>query len=103
MRDTIWLRVDKAKVVQTYKSQPSVGRHELAIKIQVEVDPACWGAPTLEQKIHITDWREGLEFPDVKLTEMTITPAEAERIRHDRELKAAEELRKLGWHVEPPK
>jgi hypothetical protein len=102
MKDVIWLRVDRNKVLTMTKGQPQLGRGDLAVKVSVEVDPSCWGSPVLEQSIHIADWRQGMQFPDVQLTELVITEAEAERIRREREQTMAAELARLGWEVTPP-
>jgi hypothetical protein len=103
MRGTIWLTCDRVGINKMTKGRPTrLDRGELAIKVEVIVDPECWGSPSLEQTIHIHDWRDGLTFPDVRLDQMTITPAEAEKIKAERAAEAASQLRALGYTVEAP-
>lgn len=102
MKDVIWLRVDKAKVLGMTKGIPALSRGELPVKLIIEVDPSCWGSPTLEQRVHVADWRQGMDLPDVGMSELVISESEAAMIRAERERKMAEELRRLGYRVEEP-
>lgn len=101
MKEVIWLTVSRHQVVKMIKSQVQLERGQVPIKVNVIVDDAVFGAPTLEMTIHVTDWREGLAF-DPELKEGTITEAEAELIRHQRLAAMAAALEARGYAVTAP-
>lgn len=84
MKEVIYLKVSRQRVEGMTKNLPDLKRGEIPVKLEVIVDPAVFGAPTIEQTVHVTDWREGLAFPGVGLEDLVITEAEAEMIRAQR-------------------
>jgi hypothetical protein len=102
MKDTIYLRVSRVRVEGMTKSMPGLHRGEIPVKIQIEIEPGAFREPVIEKQIHITDWREGIDFADVELKEATITEAEAEMIRQRRVAELIGALQKRGYTVTPP-
>jgi hypothetical protein len=84
VKETIWLTVNRVQVVKLTKNMPDLKRGEIPVKLLIEVDETVFGAPVLEQRVHVADWREGLAFADPELRDLTITEAEAEIIRGQR-------------------
>jgi hypothetical protein len=100
MKDEIYLRCDRVKVLGMTKSMPDTRRGEIAIKLSVKVEPGAYGPPVLEQAIEVTDWTEGIGH-DAGLVDLTlkrpfITQAEADMIRERRIQELAAMLRETG-------
>jgi hypothetical protein len=103
VKETVWLTVNRVEVVKLTKNLPDLKRGQIPVKLLVEVDEAVFGAPVLEQRVHVADWREGLAFADPELRDLTITEAEAEMIRRQRIDSMRAALEDRGYVVtEPP-
>jgi hypothetical protein len=103
VKETIYLKVSRSRVEGMYKSLPACGRYEVPVKVLVEVKETAFREPTIERKITVTDWRDGIELADVELTEGIITEAEAEIIKARRLKQMRAVLEEKGFTVtEPP-
>lgn len=102
MRETVYLVISRQRVERMTKNVPELKRGEIFVKVLVEADASAFRPPTIEQSIVISDWRQGLDVPDVDLTEMTITEAEAEQIRKQRLAAVIASLEDLGYKIDPP-
>lgn len=102
MREIIYLVADRQGVLKMTKNLPRLDRGQIPIKVDVQVDPAAYGPPVIEMKLHVRDWREGLSMPDPEMREMVITEAEAEQIRKQRLAKMTEMLIARGYTVVAP-
>jgi nucleotide-binding universal stress UspA family protein len=102
VKEVIYLKVSRQRVEGMTKNLPDLKRGEIPVKLEVIVDPAVFGVPTIEQAIHVTDWREGLAFPGVDLTDLVITEAEAEMIRAQRLEAMRAALEQHGYTVTEP-
>jgi hypothetical protein len=103
MKEVIWLAVSPYGVESMRKNQPNLKGGEIAVKLEIEVADTAFGSPTIEQRISITDWREGLAFADPELRDLVITEAEAELIRQQRIAAMRAALEQRGYQVtEPP-
>jgi hypothetical protein len=91
MRETIFLRVSRAKVEGMTKSMPGLHRGEIPVKLVIDVEASAFREPVIERHVTITDWREGVDIGDLELKEGVITEAEAQFIRENR----LEEMRKI--------
>lgn len=102
MREVIWLTASRDGIRKMTKNQPDLWRGEIPVKLEVVIDDAVFGAPVLEQRIHVTDWREGLAFADPELKDKVITEAEAEMIRQQRLTAMTAVLEARGYQVTAP-
>jgi len=103
VKEDIWLKVDRTRVVGMYKSLPHCGRNEIPVKVVVEVEESAFREPTIERHIKITDWRDGIDLADVELHEAVITEEEAQLIRDRRLAQMRAILTERGYVVtEPP-
>lgn len=102
MKEIIWLVCTRQGFERATKRPPVLNRGEIPVKLVLEVDPAVFGPPVLEMKLHVRDWREGLVLPDPELRDMTITEAEAEKIRAQRLAAVEQMLRERGYTVVAP-
>ncbi len=103
MKEVIWLAVNRQQVVKMTKNPPDLKPGEIPVKLVVDVDPAAFSTPVLEQHVRIADWREGLVLADPELREAVITEAEAEMIRAQRLTAMRTALEQRGYVVtEPP-
>lgn len=102
MKDTIWLRCDRIRVLTMTKTQPALRRGEIPVKLIIEVEEGAYREPVIEKQITIVDWREGIDFADVELHEATITEAEAEMIRQSRIRELVSALERRGYKVSEP-
>lgn len=102
MKEVIWLAVNRQQVVKMTKNPPDLKRGEIPVKLVVDVDPAAFSTPVLEQHVRIADWREGLVFADPELREAVITDAEAEMIRGQRLEAMRAALEQRGFTVTAP-
>lgn len=103
MKDTIYLRLDRYKVVGMTKSMPgSVDRGELVVKVEVTVDADAFREPSLVRKIEVNDWRDGIDLADVEFRQKFITEEEADVIRVQRLAKMSDILTQHGYTVEEP-
>lgn len=103
MKEVIWLTVSRSQVVKMTKNPPELHRGEIPVKVWVEVDDTAFSVPTLERRVHVADWREGLVLPDPELREAVITENEAEGIRQQRLAAMRAALEARGYSVtEPP-
>jgi hypothetical protein len=101
----IWLvfHADGGGIDRMTKRQPETQRHEIAVKVIAEWDPAALRPPTLVRSIKIEDWREGLDVSgDLKLKQATITEAEAQMIMARRRAEMVENLRQMGYRIDEP-
>lgn len=102
MKETIYLKVSRARVEGMYKSLPACGRYEIPVKVLVEVQETAFREPTIERKITVTDWRDGIELADVELSEGVITEAEAEIIKARRLTQMRAVLEEKGYVITAP-
>lgn len=103
MREVIYLKVSRSRVEGMTKSLPACGRYEIPVKVIVEVDEKAFREPTIERRITVSDWRDGIELADVELREGIITEAEAEIIKARRLAQMRAVLEEKGFTVtEPP-
>lgn len=102
MVETIYLRVDRNGVKGMTKTLPRLNKNEYPVKINIEVKPEAFREPLMEKDIVISDWRQGLAFPDVDLKNMTITQQEADRIVADREAELVKDLQAKGYQITKP-
>ena len=102
MKQTIYLVADRYGVKRMTKSLPSMGRGEIPIKLDIEVADTAYREPVITKKVVIEDWREGIDFGDVELTESTITESEAQLIRDARMKALTATLEAKGYKITPP-
>jgi hypothetical protein len=102
MKDTIYLRVSRTRVESMTKSLPDVRRGEIPVKLNIEIDPGAFGPPVLERKVHVTDWREGIDLGDVEFRGDIITEDEAQVIRDRRLAKMRTILESQGYTITAP-
>ena len=102
MKEVIYLKVSCFRVEGMYKSLPACGRYEIPVKVLVEVEDTAFREPTIERKITISDWRDGIELADVELAEGIITEAEAEIIKARRLAQMRAVLEEKGFTVTAP-
>jgi hypothetical protein len=102
MKDTIWLKCDKAGVRGMTKGMPDTRRGEIAVKLVIEVQDGAYTPPVAEQHVTISDWREGTNLPDVDLREAVITEDEAQVIRDLRIAAMRQVLEERGFTVTAP-
>lgn len=102
MKETIYLKVSRTRVEGMYKSLPACGRYEIPVKVLVEVQETAFREPTIERKITVTDWRDGIELADVELAEGVITEAEAEIIKARRLTQMRAVLEEKGYVITAP-
>jgi hypothetical protein len=84
VKDTIYLRVTRNAVTGMTKSPPKLNRGEIFVKVVVDVEPSAFREPVIERRIHVADWREGVDLGDIDLKVATITEEEAQIIRQRR-------------------
>src|SRR5580700_12050722 len=103
MKEVIYLTVSRQRVESMTKRLPNLDRGQIPVKLTIEVDDAAFREPTIEHRVHVTDWRQGMDLPDLELRDGIITEAEAAVIR-DRRLAAMRKvLEQHGYGVtEPP-
>lgn len=102
MHEVIYLAVTRDRVERMTRNLPDLKRGEIPVKLTIDVDPAAFGPPVLEQHVRITDWREGLAIADPDFRELTITEAEAEFIRARRLADMRKALESYGYTVTDP-
>jgi hypothetical protein len=102
MRDTIFLVVDRYKVVRMTKRLPDLAKGEIPVKLVLVVEETAFREPVLEREVTVADWRDGLDLADVDFKETFITEAEAEVIRARRLAAMEEALRARGYTVTGP-
>lgn len=102
MIETIYLKIDRYGVKTMTKSLPKLNKNEYPLKLNIEVKNDAFREPMMVKDIVITDWRQGLAFPDVDLKNLTITQAEADKIVAQREAQLVEDLRAKGYNINPP-
>lgn len=101
MRETIYLAIGRRGVRTMTKRLPQLMRGEIPVKVVLDIDPAAFREPVIEQHITISDWRQGLDYPDIGLEEMFITEEEAEAIRQQRLDLMVSLVRDHGYQVVP--
>lgn len=99
MNETIYLRVDRNGVKGMTKTMPRLLKNEYPVKLNIEVKPEAFREPLMETDITITDWRQGMAFPDIDLKNLTITKEEAQQIVAQREAQLIEDLRAKGYSI----
>jgi hypothetical protein len=102
MRETIYLVLTRHKVERMTKRMPDTGRGEMVVRVNVKVEDTAFREPTLVREIVITDPMDGMQLPDVELTQPFITPEEAEILRQRRRRAMADILREQGYTVLAP-
>lgn len=103
MYDEFYLIVTRYKVERMTKNPPgALRRGETVVKVSITMAETAFRPPTLERAIVIADWREGMEFADVDLRELTISEEEAELIRERRRAALIESLTSRGYTVIAP-
>jgi hypothetical protein len=102
VKEVIYLAISRRKVERMTKNMPDLNRGEIPVKLIVEVDEAAFREPVIERRVHVTDWREGIDLADIDLRESIITEAEAQIIR-DRRLAAMRRiLEEQGYEITEP-
>lgn len=99
MREIIYLAISRRGVARMTKRLPDLNRGEIPVKLVVEVDDAAFREPVIEHHVHVTDWRQGIDLPDVELKDGIITEAEAEMIRAQRLAAMRKVLEQNGFEV----
>jgi hypothetical protein len=99
MEDTIYLICDRKNVKGMRKTLPRWKRGEVIVKLKVEVDPDCFGSPTIEKHVFVEDWKEGIDLEDVQFEKNIITEEEAEIIKEKRLEKMQRILEEQGYFV----
>jgi hypothetical protein len=102
VKETIYLRVSRKRVEGMTKSLPTLERNEIPVKLLVEVDERAFREPVIERRVHVTDWRDGIDLADIEFRESIITEAEAQMIRDRRLAKMREILEAQGYEVTAP-
>ena len=102
MKEVIYLSVSRQGVSKMTKNLPQLGRGEIPVKLIIEVADGAFGSPVLEQHVKVVDWRQGIDIADVRMTEATITQAEAELIRAQRLAAMRAVLEGQGYIITPP-
>lgn len=102
MKETIYLAVSRSKVERMTKNLPSLTRGEIPVKLILEVDEGAFREPVIERKVHIEDWRAGIDIGDVEFRKDIITEDEAAMIRNARLDKMRRILEEQGFQVVPP-
>lgn len=103
MNETIYLTCTKDKVEKMTKSLPNhIRKHEVPIKLHINIPDEAFSPPTVEHYVHIEDWRKGIDLEDVQFKKYIITDEEAEIIRARRLEKMTSVLREQGYTVEAP-
>jgi hypothetical protein len=102
MKDTIYLCISARGVQKMTKSMPDTRAGEIAVRLEVEVDASALRPPVLTRKVHIADWRDGIELSDVEFREGIITDDEATLIRQRRLDRMEQILAEHGYKVERP-
>lgn len=99
MKDVIYLRVNRNKVIGMTKTLPSIYRGEIPIKVNVTVNENAFREPVIQQSIVVNDWQDGIDLADVEFKQNIITPEEAEAIRQRRLEKMQEILTQNGFTI----
>lgn len=102
MKQTIFLIVTHVGVDRMVKNLPRLNKGEYPVKVNVQIDDQAFRTPMVEKEIHVTDWLEGLSIGDVELSQPYITEKEAEQIRAQRRAEQIDQLKSLGYKIEPP-
>lgn len=102
MKDTIYLYVTKSGVERMRKSLGNFSRHEVPIKLSIEVPDGAFKTPVMEQHVFVDEWDHGIDIEDVQFKKQVITKEEAETIRHSRLQKMKTILEAQGFKVEEP-
>jgi EAL domain-containing protein (putative c-di-GMP-specific phosphodiesterase class I) len=102
MKEVIYLVVDEAGVRRMTKNLPALNKYELPLKLEIEVTPEAFRSPTLTRKVVVTDWRQGIDVPQLDAKELFITEEEAENLRRQRIKRLAQTLEAEGYTVIKP-
>jgi hypothetical protein len=102
VKETIYLAVSRTKIERMTKRLPDLQRGEIPVKLLIEVDPAAFGEPVLEQHVRVTDWREGIDIRPVDVQDGIITEREAAMIRETRLAELTAILEARGYMITPP-
>ena len=102
MKEVIYLRVSRQRVEGMTKRLPDLNRGEIPVKLLIEVDDAAFREPVIEHRVHVTDWRQGIDLPDVQLKDGIITEKEAEMIRAQRLAAMRTVLEEHGYGITEP-
>jgi hypothetical protein len=101
-KSTIYLVASRAGVLRMTKSLPTVHRDEIAIKVEVTIDPDAFAEPVLVRHIRVSNPWEGVDVADLDLKTSVITEEEAQAIIARRLAKMQEILTDRGYGVTPP-
>lgn len=102
MKQTIYLYVDEYGVNRMTKNLGQVGRNEIPIKLDLEVEESAFREPVITKKVVVNDWREGVDIADINFKETFITEEEAAKVRQMRLEKMREILKQQGYEVTAP-
>lgn len=102
MKEVIYLRVTRHRVEGMTKRLPELSRGEIPVKLVIEVDDTAFREPVIEQRIRVSDWRQGIDIADVEIREGIITEDEAALIRERRLAAMQQVLIDHGYEVVPP-
>jgi len=102
MKDRIYLVCDEYSVRRMTKREPRLTHGETAVMVDVEADPGALQAPTVAQRMHVTDWRNGLDLGGVTIRQSFITIGAAAAVRDEILTRMAAALEAAGFEVIPP-
>lgn len=97
--DIVYLTVSRAGVQSMKKSFTGSKKGEIVVKLEVEVDEKAFVPPTVQKKVIVNDWQEGIELKDVEFNQEYISEEEAAAIRQQRLEKMKEVLENNGYKV----
>jgi hypothetical protein len=102
MKEVIYLAVSRQRVEGMTKRLPNLDRGEIPVKLVIEVDDAAFREPVIEHRVHVTDWRQGMDLPDLDLRDGIITEQEAGVIRTRRLAAMRKVLEEHGYGITEP-
>jgi hypothetical protein len=102
VKEIIYLRVSRHRVEGMTKRMPELQRGDIPVKLTIVVDDAAFREPVIEHRVHVTDWRQGMDLPDLELRDGIITEQEAEVIRTRRLAAMRKVLEDHGYGITEP-
>jgi hypothetical protein len=102
VKEVIYLRVSRHRVEGMTKRLPDLQRGDIPVKLTIEVDDAAFREPVIEHRVHVTDWRQGMDLPDLDLRDGIITEQEAGVIRARRLAAMRKVLEEHGYAITEP-
>lgn len=99
MEEIIYLTADRSGIKRFTKNLPSLNRGEIPIKLIITIEDTAFRNPVIEKRVHVEDWRQGVDIADVDFKETLITEEEAALIREQRLDKMRQVLQQQGYTV----